>query len=175
MQWAISYAIYVEYEECADDCVGMEESGRSDAVAGTADEGDSESEGEELDPNNIDQFGERLSEPRYTNENSADYLQRLAKIIRFQVAKPSDSNINNNSNNSSSNSDMEVQGAADLGEFPLGFDTGDNVVNRVALVLKMLYISDLRDLQNDLNGLISLGQEYTANPKTNTKLGKVGR
>ena len=75
---------------------------------------------------------------------------------------------------------MDVHGSSsgeniDLSEFPLGFDTGDADVNKVATVLKMLYISDLRDLQNDLNGLISLGQEYTANPKTNTKLGKVGR
>ena len=41
--------------------------------------------------------------------------------------------------------------------------------------MRMLYLSDFRELQNDLNALIMLGQEYTANPKTNSALGQVGR
>ena len=32
------------------------------------------------------------------------------------------------------------------------------------MVLKMLHLSDLRELQGDVNALISLAQEYTANP-----------
>ena len=51
----------------------------------------------------------------------------------------------------------------------------DDVINNIAVVLKMLYLLDIKDLQEDLNLLISLGQQYTANPKTNTALGKVGR
>jgi len=35
----------------------------------------------------------------------------------------------------------------------------DEIVNQVAVVLKMLYLSDFRELQNDLNALIVLGQE----------------
>ena len=62
-----------------------------------------------------------------------------------------------------------------LDDFPLGFSTGDAVVDQVAVVIKMLHIFDFRELQNDLNALIVLGQEYTANPRTNSKLGKVGR
>jgi hypothetical protein len=37
-------------------------------------------------------------------------------------------------------------------------------VNKVALVLKMLYLSDFRDLQNEVNALLVLVQEFTANP-----------
>jgi hypothetical protein len=73
-----------------------------------------------------------------------------------------------------------------LREFPLGFETKgtrihtrscishiiitelcvstDKAVNEVALVLKMLYLADFREIQNDMNALIVLGQEYTANP-----------
>jgi hypothetical protein len=88
----------------------------------------------------------------------------------------------------------ELQNSDKLLEyFPLGFDTGgmtsynfkavvaafqklhnnrsiyrlqraDKVVNKVALVLKMLYLSDFRDLQNEVNALLVLVQEFTANP-----------
>lgn len=51
----------------------------------------------------------------------------------------------------------------------------DPQLNRLITVLKMLHLDDFRDLQTDLNALIALGQEYTANPRTNSALGKVGR
>lgn len=47
---------------------------------------------------------------------------------------------------------------------PSDFSIIDPLVNQVALVLRMLYISDFRELQNEVNDLIVLGQEYTANP-----------
>ena len=42
--------------------------------------------------------------------------------------------------------------------------TVDKTLNQVAIVLKMLYLFDFRELQDDLNNIIMLGQEYTANP-----------
>ena len=65
--------------------------------------------------------------------------------------------------------------AIDLAQFPLGFSTGDDEVDRVATVLRILYLSDLRELQNGVNELLVTAQEYTANPVTNAHLGKVGR
>lgn len=64
--------------------------------------------------------------------------------------------------------------------FPLqeadpGFDTGDYVLNHAAKVLRLLYIHDLRDLQTRINECIVAVQSVTANPKTDTKLGKVGK
>jgi RLL motif-containing protein 1 len=59
--------------------------------------------------------------------------------------------------------------------FPLGFDTGDEILNKAATILRMLYVADLRDLQTQINEMICALQSLTANPKTDTTLGKVGK
>ncbi|KAB7500603.1 hypothetical protein Anas_02142 [Armadillidium nasatum] len=60
-------------------------------------------------------------------------------------------------------------------EADLGFETGDNILNNAGKALRLLYIHDLRDLQTKINETIVACQIITANPKTDTKLGKVGR
>lgn len=65
-------------------------------------------------------------------------------------------------------------------EFPileaeLGFNMGDPVLNNAAKILRLLYIQDLRILQTQINEAIVGVQNITANPKTDTKLGKVGK
>jgi len=42
-------------------------------------------------------------------------------------------------------------------------------------ILRLLFIHDLRDLQTKINECIVSLQTVTANPKTDTALGKVGR
>ncbi|CAG9829468.1 unnamed protein product [Diabrotica balteata] len=56
----------------------------------------------------------------------------------------------------------------------LGFDLNDPVLNQAAKILRMIYIQDMRNLQTRANELIVAVQSVTANPKTDTKLGKVG-
>ena len=51
----------------------------------------------------------------------------------------------------------------------------DEELDKAATVLKLLYIDDLRQFQNEVNAVIVSIQEFTANPRTNAKLGKVGR
>lgn len=63
----------------------------------------------------------------------------------------------------------------DLSQYPLGFTTGDEAIDRAAVVLRVSYLADLRQLQDDVNELLVTAQEYTANPVTNAHLGKVGR
>ncbi|XP_023342890.1 UPF0568 protein C14orf166 homolog [Eurytemora carolleeae] len=53
--------------------------------------------------------------------------------------------------------------------------TGDHKVDDAAKILRLLYINDLRELQTRINEAIVSVQAVTANPKTDTRLGKVGR
>lgn len=57
----------------------------------------------------------------------------------------------------------------------LGFESKDETLIKAAKVLRILYINDLRDLQTKINHIIASIQSITANPKTDTSLGKVGR
>lgn len=59
-------------------------------------------------------------------------------------------------------------------QFPLGFTTGDVALDRAATVLRLVHINQLRELQSCVNDIIRTMQDFTANPKTDTKLGKVG-
>ena len=56
-----------------------------------------------------------------------------------------------------------------------GFDIGDRDVHEAAKILRLLHIKDLRSLQTSINECIVTIQSMTANPKTDTRLGKVGR
>ncbi|KAI7690513.1 hypothetical protein SSS_07630 [Sarcoptes scabiei] len=51
----------------------------------------------------------------------------------------------------------------------------DPILNRCANVLRLMYVNNLRDLQTDINEVIVKLQSITANPKTDSSLGKVGR
>lgn len=65
---------------------------------------------------------------------------------------------------------------------PFPFDKGNDVVSLTdpaleypGRILRLLQIQSLRQLQTRINETIVAVQELTANPKTDTKLGKVGR
>ena len=59
-------------------------------------------------------------------------------------------------------------------DYKFGPDLGDPVLTKASKILNLLYIQDLRDLQTRINESIVSVQSITANPKTDTKLGKVG-
>ncbi|PNW71772.1 hypothetical protein CHLRE_16g679164v5 [Chlamydomonas reinhardtii] len=62
-----------------------------------------------------------------------------------------------------------------LAEVPLGFEVQGEALSSAAKVLRLLYIRDLRRLQSQIDHAVVDMQEYTANPKTDSSLGKVGR
>ncbi|XP_026333603.1 RNA transcription, translation and transport factor protein [Hyposmocoma kahamanoa] len=50
-----------------------------------------------------------------------------------------------------------------------------NIIQQPSDVLKLLFVQDLRDLQTKINEALVAVQTVTADPRTDTKLGKVGR
>ena len=54
-------------------------------------------------------------------------------------------------------------------------DIKDPVLKEAVKILRLIHLNNLRDLQSDINATIETVQAATANPKTDTRLGKVGR
>jgi len=62
-----------------------------------------------------------------------------------------------------------------LDQVELGFQTSDFATGEAAKILRLLHIKELRELQSFANEAIVAVQALTANPKTDTKLGKIGQ
>jgi len=60
-------------------------------------------------------------------------------------------------------------------DFGFSDKTMDPVMKEAAKILRLLHLTNLRKLQSEINNTIELVQNVTANPKTDTKSGKVGR
>ncbi|KAK7104114.1 hypothetical protein V1264_018883 [Littorina saxatilis] len=62
-----------------------------------------------------------------------------------------------------------------LNKTELGFEAGDYILNDAAKIVRLLHLKELRDLQSKINVAIVAVQAVTADPKTDSRLGKVGR
>jgi len=156
--------VATEYEDLSEECANMEDQIPADEMdLELASSASTEKSDGQLSQE-VDNLGRLVTLSRKLGETDPDFLQRISRQVRLFLTAGSQKSLM-----------TQGKDGIPLQEFPLGFDTQDSIVNQLALVLRMLYISDFRELQNDLNALIVLGQEYTANPKTNSGLGKVGR
>mmetsp|Transcript_24916 Transcript_24916/g.25137 ORF Transcript_24916/g.25137 Transcript_24916/m.25137 type:complete len:232 (+) Transcript_24916:100-795(+) len=150
LHWLVSHAISVEYEDEADDCADVEYMMNVDqSIESKLDE--------------LDLIGEFIGLNRIPHEDDDEYLERIVKVLKVKLSMKS------------YYTPVNMKLSMTLDDFPLELDTGDTICNKVVKILKMLHILDLRALQSDVNSIIISGQEFTANPKTNTALGKVGR
>lgn len=95
--------------------------------------------------------------------SAEDAVHVVADLVETAVARPALPDID------------EQEALRMLDEIPLGFATGDADVDRTAKVIRLLHMKELRTLQDDINDVVMDMQKVTANPKTNSKLGRVGR
>jgi hypothetical protein len=160
--WLVEHAVAAEYEDCAELCTADLDT--SEPMAVDDDGGSGSGVGSNISDAEVDALGAMVGLQRGGNENNAGYLQRISKTVSLCLTPGCREALKTGNS----------QGIP-LEDFPLGFDTADPKVNQIAVVLKMLHLWDFREMQNDLNAHIVLGQEYTANPRTNAGLGKVGR
>ena len=154
--WLISYAVSLDYDDNITNKMAVRDE-------------NSISDQSKLSIEKIELLGSTLNLRRGANESLTNFVKRIHQVVKFYI---SDESIENFKNNYETPPNTFVNQVNDL---KLSFDTKDDIVNKVALVLRMLYLEDFRELQNDVNCLIVLGQEYTANPRVNASLGKVGR
>jgi len=70
---------------------------------------------------------------------------------------------------------VTATGMLPIDKVELGFETPDYISAEAAKILRLLHVNELRDLQDSVNQAVVAVQSLTANPKTDTKLGKVGR
>ena len=100
--------------------------------------------------------------------NPQTRLEACCKLLKSQILGTKE-----NSANSNNNSCMKI----DLQDHDFGFTDKnmDPVLKEACKILRLLHLTNLRSLQNEINNTIELVQSATANPKTDTRLGKVGR
>ena len=110
------------------------------------------------------------AEPLITLRAIAILLRRLKKSTLSQPPRTQESASQSKKKKLTNHADESILNR------PFGNTSKyDSTLNRCANVLRLLYINDLRDLQTQVNNMVVQVQAITANPKTDTTLGKVGR
>ncbi|KAL4537201.1 hypothetical protein Ndes2526B_g04891 [Nannochloris sp. 'desiccata'] len=101
---------------------------------------------------------------------TADQIRKIKAVLEAQVLPClAASRIPGGSGNSTPSA------ATVLSDFPLGFSTGDQGVDIAAMVLRMLYIKNMRELQDQVDAAIVKVQEITAEPTTDATMRRDGR
>ena len=114
----------------------------------------------------VEELSNLLQIPAHPNPQTR--LEACCKLLKSQILGTKE-----NSANSNNNSCMKI----DLRDHDFGFTDKnmDPVLKEACKILRLLHLTNLRSLQNEINNTIELVQSATANPKTDTRLGKVGR
>jgi len=150
INWLVSYAISVEYEDCADDCKDFENDNNSTGSGtGTGGSGNMEVDDNNTNIENdtkIDQLGSLVGITRTlspTPEDSPSLLQRIARKIRLSLSSGSIEILKQHLQQSSSSSNTSSGGSTctyTLDDFPLGIQCDDKTVADVMKVFKMLHL-----------------------------------
>lgn len=111
----------------------------------------------------VNTLAERLKVAKHSNHLVT--LEACATLIKTRYSKDA---VKSGANKQKTGNPFPFQ------EVDQSFDCGDYVLNQAGKILRLLFICDIRDLQTKINECIVAVQTVTANPKTDTRLGKVG-
>jgi len=114
----------------------------------------------------------RLATLLKVNQSHPDHLVTLeacCKIIRNRLNQKSISNIKQLASQKGESFNLKDH------NFGVPENITDPVLKEAVKILRLIHLNNLRDLQSDINATIETVQAATANPKTDTRLGKVGR
>lgn len=114
--------------------------------------------------NGVNSIAKLLNVPKHSDHLVT--LQACSKLVCNKL------NADANKSNNAVNAKGKSQAKVNIGP---SFNMGDAMLDNAAKGLSLLYIQDLRNLQTKINETIVAVQNITANPKTDTRLGKVGK
>ncbi|KAK3609276.1 hypothetical protein CHS0354_001876 [Potamilus streckersoni] len=169
IEWLLAYAVRLEYGDNVDKYKGVTAETLTQAVTKPA-PGVSSNPLDNLnfdDPDfkaGIASLSVLLQIPPH--QDHVEMLKAICLLVKNKLSKEAIEQVSKDTG--------KVEHIA-LDQMELGFDTGDYIINEAAKVLRLIHLHDLRELQTTINQAIVGVQNVTANPKTDSRLGKVGR
>jgi len=120
------------------------------------------------------------------DQNISECIKRMAKSLNIPLHKDHgvtleavrvfvEQRLANHKDVSGDDENAPKKMKVSLSKQDLGFETGDNDLDNISRALRILHINELRQLQTDINRVIVSVQRLTADPKTDQRLGRVGR
>ena len=121
--------------------------------------------------------GESIPAAFPDHQSRLKVLRSIEQVIAQKCSRRRSPGMNSSKKGklSASKSSSKEDGETLLRSLSAGFETGRPEVDRAVLVARMLHVGRLRILQNRINSVLEIGQEFVANPKTDSSLGRVGR
>lgn len=171
LEWFLQYAIWLEF---GDDCQNYQQVIGSKAKNKEQVKVPSIKSTNPLDSldfdsnavkNGVDSIAKLLNVPKHSDHLIT--LQACSKLVCNKLNADAIKQPNNAMNAKGKSQAKMIIGPS--------FNMGDAMLDNAAKGLSLLYIQDLRNLQTKINETIVAVQNVTANPKTDTKLGKVGK
>ncbi|XP_012538552.1 RNA transcription, translation and transport factor protein [Monomorium pharaonis] len=170
LEWFLGYAIWLEF---GDDCkkyqqvIGSKAKNKEEVKVPnikSTNPLDTLNFDNDAFKNGVNSIAKLLNVPKHS-----DHLITLQACSKLVCNKLNSDAIkqSNNTMNAKNKSQTKMVGPS--------FHMGDAMLDNAAKGLSLLYIQDLRNLQTKINETIVAVQNITANPKTDTKLGKVGK
>ena len=109
----------------------------------------------------------------------APFWSRVEAVERAEKTKPGDGDDNRDANAAAPSPSPSPSWNLVPADFPPGMELGgeagaSETVRAAVAVLRVLHVNDLRVLQSAVDALLVQMQEYTSDPRTDAKLGRVG-